>query len=53
VNGKRTGKGVYISASGDRYEGMFNAGKRTGQGIFISAEGAKNELKYKKGKLVK
>ena len=55
VDGKRTGKGVYVWTSGpyegDRYEGDFVDGKHTGKGVYVWANGERYEGDFVDGKL--
>ena len=39
-DGKKHGRGVYLSVDGDQYEGEFRDGKRHGRGLFTSADGS-------------
>jgi hypothetical protein len=38
VNDKRTGRGTYYFANGDKYEGYFNNGKRDGVGFSFEGD---------------
>jgi hypothetical protein len=46
------GKGVYIYADGDRYDGDFQRGKPHGKGCYLYASGQKTEGEFRLGKLV-
>ena len=50
IDGKRTGKGVYIWKNGDRYEGDFVDGKCTGKGVYIWKSGSRYEGEVVDGK---
>ena len=46
---REDGKGIFIWAGGDRYEGDFKEGKLDGMGIFIWASGSRYEGGFKEG----
>jgi len=50
VDGKRTGKGIYIASGGYRYEGYFVNGKRAGKGKLLTAEGKPRALEFQTDK---
>ena len=50
---KRHGRGIYVWANGDRYEGEWRDGKRTGWGTHTSANGKVKEGEWKNDKLVR
>ena len=52
MDGNFNGRGVYIGAGGDRYEGEFRDGKKYGSGIFKFANGNECEGNWRENKLV-
>ena len=48
--GQREGRGKYVFADGDVYEGEYKAGKKEGRGIYRSADGDVYEGEFKANK---
>ena len=40
------GRGVYVSANGDRYEGEYRDGMEHGRGVYVWANGDRYEGEY-------
>ena len=51
VPGTYEGRGTYLYASNDVYEGEYRAGKRDGRGVYMYAGGDVYEGEYKAGKM--
>jgi hypothetical protein len=51
VQGKPSGKGVYIWENGARYEGEFKNGRADGKGLYTSPKGVRYEGGFVGGKL--
>ena len=49
-DGKRHGRGVMVTASGNRYEGDWKEGKQHGRGVYVWANGDRYEGDFKDGK---
>jgi hypothetical protein len=49
-NGNRSGCGMFVTASGERYVGEFLHDKMHGHGLYISADGLRYEGDFKEGK---
>lgn len=51
-HGIRHGKGVYISANGDKFEGQYENGIKTGAGVYNFKNGSRLEGKFDQGSIV-
>lgn len=51
-DGKRDGRGTYVSGAGERYEGEFKDNRREGHGLVTRADGSRVEGLFRDGKMV-
>ena len=52
MQGARTGRGVYVWRSGDRYEGEFLDGALNGSGTYVFTAGSRYEGTFRAGRAI-